>query len=77
MTFEVKVVMAPLPREENEKRIARLARWLLWACDYLESKKKASRCQGIQAEVDASWEIDDLDLALMPPTSDQKSARRK
>jgi len=77
MIFEIKVVFAPLPCEDNNKRIVRLARLLLWACDYLESREKTPRRRNTQRQIDASWETDDLDLVLMSPAADRKSEKRK
>lgn len=61
MTFEVKVVKVELSPEENRRRIARIARWLLAVCGDLLGPSKAT------GNLERDDEILPLDLLKQDP----------
>ena len=80
MTFEVKAVKVDLSPEENQRRIARIARWLLAVCGYLLTPSEATGNLGqndkiLPLELLVTDPLDEI-LMMPGPTKSQGTGRR-
>lgn len=78
MTFEVKVVLVRLSPEENQRRIARLAKRLLWAYEIMTGKNAGDGSRkGKEKALPEALAYDDLEFVLEAPVDANRGATRR